>query len=345
MHSINLLNNKFYNSFSCEKTRFSGIVNFSNSSFLHDSVFRDSQFESETDFENVKFLTITSFSNAKFNEITDFSGAVFSELADFGNIHFKKTIVYDNVVFCEYTSFKEAQFCELASFCGSEFKGEVSFCGANFCKDITFSEAKFEGFSNFEQTRFLGNLNLISARTQYVNFSDSKFNKKLLLENFESRRINVRWHQIERSLSYSDMSYLNLIKNFKNLGFFNDADKCYYQYRRESQKRAAWSEIKKYSDILALVSYGYGVHPFRALLFGLCIMTFFAIIFWRAQAIREMPTFGYAAYYSALAFMTSGSIPWDGNWKWLGVIEGFLGWIIMALFLVTLGKNYGHLRE
>jgi len=45
-------------------------------------------------------------------------------------------------------------------------------------------------------------------------------------------RAYIRWETVNNHLNYQGAAYLTLAKNFKNLDYFEDADACYYQYRR-----------------------------------------------------------------------------------------------------------------
>jgi hypothetical protein len=104
--------------------------------------------------------------------------------------------------------------------------------------------------------------------TEFINklyFNDVKFVKLLIV-----------WDFINDKLVCDGPTYLLLIKNFKEMEQFEDADNCYYQYRDVTRKERhdVWGKIL---DYISWLSCGYGVrwqHPVLsaaaiAVLFGL----------------------------------------------------------------------------
>ncbi len=137
------------------------------------------------------------------------------------------------------------------------------------------------------------------------------------------------------------------MKNFKNLEYFEDADDCYYQYRRESQHRKSWQEGAKYSDLLIWAACGYGVRPIHPLILGLFVVVICAIYYRRKNAIRRLKDDGSAKadfrdafYFSMMTFTTVGYGDWypQDEHRILVMIEGILGWLLLSLFLVTLAS-------
>ena len=140
---------------------------------------------------------------------------------------------------------------------------------------------------------------------------------------------------------------MTLVKNFKTIEYFEDADACYYQYRRERQSMRSWLERAKYVDILAWLTCGYGVRPGYTLGLGFFAVLASALYYWRTGAIRrlkgneeESANFWDAFYFSTMTFTTVGYGDWyplDRHRK-VVMLEGIVGWLTLSLFLVTLAN-------
>ncbi|MDD4653544.1 MAG: hypothetical protein PHQ34_15080 [Methanothrix sp.] len=85
-----------------------------------------------------------------------------------------------------------------------------------------------------------------------------------------SRCQEVRWPALRHRLAYDGAAYLSLAKDFRNLEWFEDADNCYYNYRRmcQAEKRLVCRERmrptinwSKLLDEIAWISCGYGTRP------------------------------------------------------------------------------------
>lgn len=80
-----------------------------------------------------------------------------------------------------------------------------------FKGDISFNSTFFEEDALFWNTTFLGKLEL--SRTRYG-------------------KLYIRWNDINGSLLYDDAAYMSLMKNFQELGYFEDYISCYSQYMK-----------------------------------------------------------------------------------------------------------------
>jgi len=229
----------------------------------------------------------------------------------------------------------------LANFIGAVFSGgSAEFWRSEFSEDVDFED------SIFERT----NLTMEDARNiRILRLSNSTFENcsTISLKGTDYDRLYVRWDLIEDALVYNGEVYLALVKNFKAIEYFEDADDCYYQYRLERQSMRSFREVAKYTDILGWVTCGYGVRPGYTLLLGLFVVFVSAVYYWRADAIRrlkgdedESAKFSDAFYFSMMTFTTVGY----GDWYPLDrhrnvvMIEGIVGWLTLSLFLVTLAN-------
>ena len=150
-------------------------------------------------------------------------------------------------------------------------------------------------------------------------------------------------------------AYLALVSNYHGLGWSEDEDDCYYKYRMLDQSHKGWG-VARAVDVLAWLSCGYGVRPGNAVAWALLTILAFALIFWRGDGIRrsakplyepaeqdavpEHVTFRNALFFSTMIFLSQGPIDFlpVGRHRYNVILEGILGWLLLALFLVTLGK-------
>jgi hypothetical protein len=102
---------------------------------------------------------------------------------------------------------------------------------------------------------------------------------------------------------------------------------------------------------LAWISCGYGVRPSHTILLSFAIILLFAGIFWAGSALefesmnlQEHQTVQISLkdtlYFSSMQFLgrTPQSLAVLGAYQYITVVETLLGWLLMALFLVTLSK-------
>jgi hypothetical protein len=126
-----------------------------------------------------------------------------------------------------------------------------------------------------------------------------------------------------------------LIKIFKEQEQLKDADDCYYEYRNKSRDAKEWSDGSKILDYIAILTCGYGLRPIRAIYLSLALIAVFAGIL----VIGSDFSFLDAVYYSALAFISDAQGPGlPGIYEYIFMMERLLGWLLMALFLVTLSR-------
>ncbi|MBE9595154.1 MAG: hypothetical protein IMF19_16940 [Proteobacteria bacterium] len=186
---------------------------------------------------------------------------------------------------------------------------------------------------------------------------------KILLKDSDYTKLNVRWNDIKDYLEYDGASYLALVKNFKNLEQFDDADDCYYQYRKIKQakkklysKKEGWNWSKPI-DILAWLSCGYGVRPSYTILFGVLLIFIFGFLFWILNFIGDFSLFEIthanlsdvisllilsffnALYLSARVFILGDWRDLHGLYSYVALIEAFSRWLISALLIIVLTKK------
>ena len=270
----------------------------------------------------------------------------------FDRSSFSRLVDFDGTVFTKATNFSDSQFCEDAGFSEAQFQGEANVSRAEFMTEANFSRAKFSGDAEFGGSNFHKNLNLASAKTYTIHLSDAMFEhgSSVYLKDLDFNRIVVRWDTIKGNLPYNGSVYLALTKNFRNLEQFEDGDDCYYQYRKEKQARAS-AKMPKLLDRMAWASCGYGVRPSHTVMLAITIIILFTGIFWLGNAVKfdSAAVMGHqtqcslkdAFYFSTMEFLgrSPQNLVIDGPYEYLTVVETLVGWLLMALFLVTLSKT------
>ena len=124
-------------------------------------------------------------------------------------------------------------------------------------------------------------------------------------------------------------------------------------YSREGLKIVLnWSKLL---DALALISCGYGVRPRYTVFLSVFVIILFAFLYWAGNGIVVEPLNGSNPgldqsenlrfpdniYFSAMVFTAKTQVKWYpvGICRYLATAESILGWLLLALFLVTLGRT------
>ena len=338
-------------------TLFQSDSSFSNAQFNGDAVFLDSGFASDVDYNYAKFLRSGSFWNANFEDVsffeTQFSGQVTFRSAKFrGNATFAATRFESDVLF------REARFWRGSTFGLSSFGGLADFGNVDFKKTAFFGGVKLADLAYFVNARFDGDLILEGARLYSMQLDNVTFSEssKINLNSTDFSKFVVHWSTMRDRIVYNGAAYLALVKNYKGLEWFDEADECYYQYRRIGQEQAPWG-WGKISDIISWLSCGYGVRVSYTAFWCLFTILIFGVIFWAGKGMDkfviegvELPgdqrllpskrvSFTDALYFS-IAMFTTSQAPVNtypvGVYKHLAMAEGILGWFFLGLFVVVL---------
>jgi hypothetical protein len=130
-----------------------------------------------------------------------------------------------------------------------------------------------------------------------AHFEGADFNCTLYLPltKYEYGMLYIRWHSI-KNLDYDDAAYLSLLENFKKLGYTEDYDNCYYEYRKEHRgrdwngkyHRMHWVEewVRKRIEGVLEVTYGYGKKPLYPLIWSIGVVLLFGA-FWSTVRIKD----------------------------------------------------------
>lgn len=334
--SVDFTSDKFKKDAYFIGAQFKKKARFDKTQFDKIAVFWFSKFIGEAAFSKCRFIDAVSFHNSTFAQDVRFFGARFDNGAWFWESIFEGNSRFDNTIFKDQANFMGTQFKEYSSFDGSQFNDNATFNGALFEKSASFYDALFEGPVSFNGANF----------DEGANFRNVEFKGTLDITKLKFVQLFINWDSMKGNrLICNGPVYLDLIKNFKNLEQFVDADNCYYQYR--DQKRASIADWSlKIIDYLAWFSCGYGVKPEYTLGCMMVFISIFGLTFWTKRGLRKQnadPIIGPnisikdAFYFSAMTFFSGNTdlLP-VREYKYIAALEKITGWLFMALFLVTL---------
>jgi hypothetical protein len=351
------------------KTRFLGNASFSNAQFQGDVIFLGALFHKDADLPFTQFARLASFFDSRFYGETNFFNSQFSGAANFVNATFSGNLTFVGVRFSSDVVFRSASFHKDAFFGLANFDGFCDFSHTTFSGPAVFAVTKFNDIAHFVKAKFERQLVLESARIYTMQLSDANFGSQsnITLKDADFTRLLVPWDVIKDRLIYDPMAYLALVKNYRNLEWRDDANDCYYRYRRLSQAQEPWG-LDKLIDMVAWLSCGYGVRPSYTIFWSLAQIIIFAGIYWRGDGIRkrysktmlercqaksegvdrgatddeadkdEHVALSDAIHYSAMIFTNQN--PSDvysvGVHRHVAMIEGLIGWFLLGLFIVVL---------
>lgn len=357
----------FLENISFEDAVFSEDASFNHARFLETANFNYSDFDSYSYFAYAQFSGDALFSDIDFSGPADFSNASFANQAVFFSSRMKAPCFSGCIFtgparfgltgFSGLTSFGDAVFEDEANFVLARFSDAAYFSGADFRSLALFGLTKFEDIVSFDGAKFSNDLNFKAASISTLLFERAKLeaNSRIILNDTDFARFKAHWNAIEEYVVWLPGAYLALVENYRRLGWSVDEDDCYYRYRwlDQSDKSWGWSKI---IDMLSWLSCGYGVRPSFAVFWSLLTILVFGLIFWMGDGIRrsakplsepamdgcfpERATLRNALFFSTMIFLSQGPIDFlpVGRHRYYVILEGILGWLLLALFLVTLGR-------
>ncbi len=291
---------KFDNSNFTKNACFSWAV-FSNNAYFQKANFSGKdgvdfsgvKFGLDADFKETNFSGNVTYSYALFSG-GDFEDATFSgDKVDFGGVSFINA-KFKRANFSADCSFKDAQFNETAEFSRSKFGKGADFVEAHFIKDADFYKADFDGYTTFEKAKF----------DEYALFEDSNFSNtsSLCLNRTRYYKLRLRWNSVEADdnssaflkhsifrnkdksvLIFDEEAYLTLYKNYRDLGWFEDANECYYEYMKQRKCEDVFSH---WLNPVLKSSYGYGTKPENSIIWSIIIILAFST-FWYSLGITN----------------------------------------------------------
>ena len=344
------------------------LLDFSSSTFDTDT---------PVDFQGITFNRDVLFDSTTFGCGANFKGAIFLERAVFRKSNFTSSFYLGNITWTDKTDFSDAIFLSKADFDSVCFSGDILFDNAKFNKGVTFKNAIFNKSSSYDGTFFINQLSFENSNLKErldLRFSNLSGASDICIVDIDCPRLQIYWVQIKGkitgslSVGYNDVlgsarSHVFLEEQFRREGQYNDMNKCYYQ-RRLLEHKLIKTWYYKIIDLLLLVSCGYGVKPGWALIVGGIFIFLWSIIYFLFGVVdrkynRLTDIFGHslsywsfiwnALFFSINNFIGIGFGDWhfknqqSGKWyvivfRFLVAFERVIGWLLLALFLVTLGR-------
>jgi hypothetical protein len=200
-------------------TIFNNSANFWNPKFNGDAYFGGSKFNGTAGFWGSEFNGYTYFGYSKFNGDAGFWGSEFNGYAYFGDSEFNGYAYFGDSKFNGDAGFGSSKFNDTANFNISTFNNS-DFSEVQFSKTVSFDDARFSNSTSFNGSRFMND----------ALFEGAVFDGTLYLTRAKYDRLYIRWKNISE-LGYDDAAYITLLENFKKLGYLEDYDGCYYEYR------------------------------------------------------------------------------------------------------------------
>lgn len=266
----------FNDKVSINRVNFSNNISFNSANFSNDAFFHNTKLHN-ADFRLATFHNNAEFSHAEFFNVTNFNDVNF-----FGNANFNFLTTYGD------TFFNSVEFHDIASFRKVKFFGNVNFEDTIFSKKAYFNNGNFRKYADFSRAKFEDDVFLPNSTFTSVNLNDTEF-----------ERMEIYWSSIKNALIYNSLTYSKLINNFREQTLYDDADKAYYEFHQQRDKN-----LKGFSwffSALMKFSCGYGVKPKFPLYWGIFLIGFFGILYWKIFDI----TFSDALECSAFSFISS----------------------------------------
>lgn len=354
--ALNLSNIVFNKELDFTNSTFNEDVSFTGTQFNQNVRFNEAHFKKNANFFGSNFGGIASFWGAQFDKRGDFYGSVFNGPCYFGNAKLKGYSNFININFKDnYAEFAGTNISGNVDFYHSRFGSKASFENARIGGNSNFNDVIFGGLAQFADSRFSGKGEFINTSFngnanfkgsffgKEVSFLESKFNKTTTVDFSGSQFVGYffGWNSIRNAFKSDEATQLALIKNLKEHGLYSDADDCYFSYR--------YSYMSTLIDYLGWKSCGFGVRPLQTLYFAFGILFIFGLIFFKFDVVRDLSGIPKTPwdklrdcfFFSALLFFTlhpPKNLDYMPNWRLAVLLEDILGWLVMALFIVTLGN-------
>lgn len=262
-------------------SEFHGVVIFNDSIIKEPINFERTLFLKPAYFFQTRFMEGVNFNHAQFNETAIFRKSLINQAADFGEARFNGRVDFrDSIITAEIADFGGAYFDDDAQFIETGFSVKnANFEWSQFNKSAKFWHSVFGEYADFRGAHF-GDI----ADFYVVQFNDTadfwgaQFEKELFFNDVSFKIFRIQWASIEGKLNCNGPPYLLLIKNFKDLEQFEDADSCYYQYRdwRRTNRPLEWAII---GDYVSWLSCGYGVRWHYTIFSSIMVIMLFGLYY------------------------------------------------------------------
>jgi uncharacterized protein YjbI with pentapeptide repeats len=258
-----------------------GIVNFNNTRLEKKVTFEKTVFHGPAYFFQTTFQEGADFSRSQFNETALFRKCFINQLAEFAEVRFRGFSDFrDSCINADIANFRGSYFENTANFVATKFLVKTAnFEWSHFKGPAKFWHSIFGPLANFRGSYFEDIADLYEVQfNETAVFFGARFEKGLYFNDVKFKTFKVQWSSIVDKLECNGPSYLLLIKSFKELEQFEDADSCYFQYRnwKRDGRNLSWLKI---FDYVAWISCGYGVRWHHTIFFGFMVIFLFGIYY------------------------------------------------------------------
>lgn len=353
----------FANGADFQGTTFSSFASFHISIFKKDAIFYNSVFMGDSVFNGCEFAGIVVLTDATFNKEAQFAYSTQSQthfiptifksdvrldgIKAFGGVRFDKAIFNGKIIL------SDADIQGVVSFMGSGINGEMQLHNSSF-NDISFRDAMIKNVLDISGAYFRRRLIVDGAKYQQIDVSNSSIAPELIEINWkdtDNKIVSKVTIDDPRRMKYVleseqvRLQYLKLSEILKQKGQKENADRAYYKSKiieRHLMKNPGKRLLSCIQDIV----WGYGTKPLNAIKSGVFIIMMSTFLYLPKGAISCQHSdrdscwkrFCSAFYFSVNTFTTVGTGDYYPNgWRrGVSMVEGFIGYIVMALFLVSL---------
>jgi hypothetical protein len=327
---------------------------------MNDFLIQGSEFKEYANFRDSEFSGMTQFKNSWFKKDVSFSNVAFDNSANFNNSRFDGDVAFVEAYFNSPSTFLDAKFNGEVHFASSQFNRNVIFSSSNFGipwfnKYTDFSKAQFNEsalfdniyFTNtadFRDAEFYGLLSLeCSQFSQDGLFQHATFGDGISLTRTKYTKLYISFDSIKDGLEYDPAAYQLLIKNYNDLGFFDDANNCYFQFMTQQFKHRdpMESPLLFIFDFAAYVFYGYGVKVSYPMTWSLLTVVLFGA-YWRKKGVDVPFRFSAKLFLSGSKLFFESperAIEYEGSWiKDMFSIERLLGAAFSIMVFLTISR-------
>ncbi|WP_196296977.1 potassium channel family protein [Methanosarcina barkeri] len=341
---------------------FGNSANFMKSIFGNSAYFSSSTFGSSANFSLATFGDSASFQHSIFGDSANFMKSTFGDYTDFTYSTFGDSAAFVFATFGDYANFRYSTFGDSASFSYSAFDDSAFFEEVSFSNTSYFQWANFDDAVDFSGTLF-NEVTLNGTDFKEMRVSWNSLENSLVFDGPTYVKLIQNFRSLEQ-FEDADAAYYQYRKCCQ-------AEKSWTPFSKEGSK---WCDILMWFTcgygvkpfrsfhlgglIVLLFSFIYLGFPIaswrnrknaesaqKSIIKTL--LSLIPKIDWPNPGISRLSdnndsnqkvTFWDSFYFSMVTFTTVGYGDWypkDNFRKWV-MFEGFLGWVTLGLFLVTL---------